>query len=167
MQLILFKFSRFAVLISLTTFFYANIWEVVFSSFFQRCDCASHSPVLLLVLTVRGSQRLLCGLCSFSSISQRGTSAVMAGTSERLQCSGQHATTSITPLVFFLLFNKGINYCIFTQMYVLKMGVPNETLIHLPGLSGNQAPTIPAELLLPESLQNNQFKPKDRESECI
>lgn len=138
MQFILFEFSRFAVLVSVTAFFSADIWQLVFPSFFQFCDSASPSPVLLLVLRVRGSRRLWCGLCSSSSVSQRGAGAAMAGASERLQCSGRRATPSIPPLVFFLWFNKGTNYCILQQTDVHKVGVPNETVIPLPGLSGNQ-----------------------------
>lgn len=43
------------------------------------------------------------------------------------------------------------------------MGVPNETVIQLPRLSGSQVSATAAHLLLPESLQNNQFNPNDTE----
>lgn len=104
-----------------------------------------------------------------------GPNATMAGVSERLPCQPWERLTSSPKnpslyfhLDFLSLVNRGDQLLNSLYRHVHKMGVPYQTPIQLPGLSDNQSPAIPADLLLlPENLQNSSSNQMTETSECI
>lgn len=104
-----------------------------------------------------------------------GLNATMAGVSERLPCQPWERLTSSPKnpslyfhLVFLSLVQHGGQLLSSSYRHVHKMGVPYQTPIQLPGLSDNQSPAIPADmLLLPENLQNTNSNQMTETTGCI